>query len=119
MTDMQGKQWAVRGPGMPQKILRSDKPLSEAQVKKLYLSTVKYKASDIDRGSTEVPFKIIPVSDDDIQKTNLGWCLRESRRRNHRALIQVKDGKIVEDVKEVVRAPRTRTKVDVSATQKK
>lgn len=114
---------------MPQKILRSDKELSEDQVKKLYLSTVKFLESAVHRADNDVPWKIIPVTDADIQKANLGWCLKESRRRNHRALIEVVggkiiggkmvDGKFVPDLKPESVVPKTRTKVDVSLSPTK
>lgn len=115
---MEAKQWAVRGPGMPQKIVRADVELTEAQVKKYYLETMKFKASDVDR-DPDLKWSIAPMSNEDIVKANLSWCLQESRRKNHRSLIQVKNGKIVEDKKEVVPVAKTRTKVDVSVTPSK
>lgn len=108
---MEAKQWAIRGPGMPQMILRSDKNLKEEQVKKIYLS--QFKARNIQYDS-EVPWRIFPMSDEEIQKAGLSWCLRESRRKNHRNLIQVKDGKVIEDLREVVPAKKVNTKIDVS-----
>lgn len=122
-------QWAVRGPGMPQKIMRSDKELNEDQIKKLYLSTVKFLEANIHRKDSEVPWKIIPMTDSDIQKANLGFCLKETRRKNHQGLIEVVngkiiggtfvDGKFIPDVKPKAVVPKTRTKVDVSISQPK
>lgn len=96
---------------MPQMILRSDKNLKEEQVKKIYLEQFKARSIQYD---SEVPWRITPMSDEDIQKAGLSWCLRESRRKNHRSLIQVKNGEVIEDVKPVVPVKKVNTKIDVS-----
>lgn len=121
-------QFAVRGPGMPQKILRSNKPLTEKEIKDFYLLTVARLSDDVHRGDHDVPWKIIPMTDSDIMKAGLGWCLKETRRRNHLALLQVTDGKLVggsfnnkgrfvPDLKPVKAVKKTKTKVDVSIGQ--
>lgn len=123
-------QWAVRGPGMPQKILRSDKELTEQKIRDLYLLTVARLSDNVHRGDSEVPWKIIQVSDADIQKAGLGWCLKETRRRNHLALLNVVGGKLVggtfndkgkfvADLKPVKPVKKTKTKVDVALPQPK
>lgn len=121
-------QWAVRGPGMPQKIMRSDRDLKEQQIKDLYLLTVASLSDNVHRGDSEVPWKIIPMTDADVLKAGLGWCLKETRRRNHCALLNVIGGKLtggsfndkgkfVADLKPVKPVKKTKTKVEVSTVQ--
>lgn len=121
-------QFAVRGPGMPQKILRSNKELTERQIKDLYLLTVARLSDNVHRGDSEVPWKIMQVSDADIQKAGLQWCLKETRRRNHAALLNVVDGKLVggsfnnkglfvPDLKPKQAVKKEKTRVDVSVAK--
>jgi hypothetical protein len=59
------------------------------------------------------------MSDDEVLKAGLSWCLKGTRRRNHRALITVVAGKIVEDKKPLEVKKKPRTRVDVSVSQPK
>lgn len=114
---MNAKQWAVRGPGMPQKIVRSEKILTEEEVKKVYLKTMRFVKSEATARTDdlEVPWRITPMTDEDIQKAGLQWCMSPSRRQNHRSLIQVNvKGEIIEDVLVLPPRKKTRTKIDVS-----
>lgn len=114
---------------MPQKIMRSDKDLQDEQIKKIYLSTVRRLEANVHRRDSEVPWRIEPMTDSDIKKANLDWCLKPSGRKNHQALIEVVGGKItggkmvdghfVPDLKPKKVVPRTNTKVDVSVTPTK
>lgn len=107
---MESKLWVIRGPGMPSKIVRSDKPLTEAKVKEFYLASFKFRTSELVR-DPDYPYPLCkPVDDAEIQK-NYSWMMRESLRKNHRALIEIKNGVVVDQTKPPKAAKKTPTKV--------
>ena len=95
---------------MPSKIIRSNVPISEPKVKKLYLDSIKYRVSAVDR-DPETKFPLLkPVDEADIQK-DYAWMLRESLRKHHRAVVDVKDGKVIPNDKPVKAVKKSVNKV--------
>jgi hypothetical protein len=107
------EQWLVRMPGGPLRLLRSNRSLSEDMVKEIYVDQLRHRRSrSLDDPDTKWPF--LKLTTDDEVKKDHAWLLQESRRKNYRGVIDVVDGKVISDRKDLPVQKRVATRVETT-----
>jgi hypothetical protein len=103
--------WLVRSPGGPTRLVRSNRVLTEDSVKEIYLSQLKaIRTSALDDPDAKWPYLKRTTIDD--VKSRHSWLLLESRRKNHRGVIDVIDGEVVDNKKPLPEIKKTATRVE-------
>jgi hypothetical protein len=87
-----GKIWAVRMPGGQTKVVRSTKPLTAIEVKKIYRKNVKVTSTLVDK-NPDMKWPLLEAISEQTLQEKYSWCLQQhSVTGTYLSLIEVDNG---------------------------
>jgi hypothetical protein len=87
-----GKIWAVRMTGGQTKIVKSNKPLTAVEVKRIYRKNVKVTSTLVDK-DPDMPWPLLQAISEQTMQEKYSWCLQQhSMTGTFLSLIEVNNG---------------------------